>query len=303
MTALPLRYGALSKRTSVVLCCVAYAITAACACGAGLLCTGRHPLAVAALADITATATVFLFSVILDNSSIYDPYWSVAPACIVVYFLCQSPGFPSLRHLLLLLLVAGWAARLTWNWLLRWRGLGDEDWRYSDFRSSPVYWLVSFAGFHVFPTIAVFAGCLPLVPALLSPLRSPGLLDAIALLVTAGGILIETKADRDLRIFRRRHQSPRELLTSGIWSWCRHPNYLGEVTFWWGIALFGISANPAWWWTVAGAVLITALFLFISAPMMDKHMLSRYPGYHERMKQLPGILPLGLFRRTGIQPH
>ncbi|MGB7548845.1 MAG: DUF1295 domain-containing protein [Terracidiphilus sp.] len=303
MTAQPLRYAALSKHMSLVLCCVVYSIAAACACAAGLAWDGGHPLAVAALADIVATVTVFLFSVILDNSSIYDPYWSVAPAGIVVYFLCQSPSFPSVRHLLLLLLVAGWAARLTWNWLLRWRGLGDEDWRYADFRSSPVYWLVSFAGFHMFPTVAVFAGCLPLVPALLSPSHSPGVWDAIALAVTAGGIVIEMKADRDLRIFRRRQPPTRELLTSGIWSWCRHPNYLGEVTFWWGIALFGISANPSWWWTAAGAVMITALFLFISAPMMDKHMSSRYPGYRERMKRVPGILPLGLFRGTGIKPH
>ncbi len=302
MTARPLRHGALSKRTSVVLCCVVYLIAAVSACGTGLLFTGRHPLAVAALADITATAAVFLFSVILDNSSIYDPYWSVAPAGIAAYFLCQSPGFPSVRQVLLMLLVAWWAARLTGNWLLRWRGMGDEDWRYADFRFSRAYWLVSFAGFHVFPTIAVFAGCLPLVPALLSPSRSPGAWDAIALVVTVLGIIIEMKADSDLRIFRRRHPTTRELLTSGIWSWCRHPNYLGEVTFWWGIALFGISANPSWWWTAAGAGLITALFLFISAPMMDKHMSSRYPGYRERMKQVPGILPLGLFRRTGIQP-
>ena len=34
-------------------------------------------------ADIFATALVFLFSVFLNNSSVYDPYWSVQPPVIM----------------------------------------------------------------------------------------------------------------------------------------------------------------------------------------------------------------------------
>ena len=34
-------------------------------------------------ADVVATVVVFGFSLALDNSSMYDPYWSVAPVPIV----------------------------------------------------------------------------------------------------------------------------------------------------------------------------------------------------------------------------
>jgi len=61
------------------------------------------------------------------------------------------------------------------------------------------------------------------------------------LLVTCASIVLEMKADKDLRVFRSKHRSAPELLTEGIWSWCRHPNYLGEVIFWWGIGLLGLG--------------------------------------------------------------
>jgi steroid 5-alpha reductase family enzyme len=196
-----------------------------------------------------------------------------------------------LRQVIVIALVCFWALRLTWNWLLRWQGLADEDWRYADFRSSRGYWAVSFAGFHFFPTVAVFAGCLPLVPVFLSAPHAAGVLDVLAVIVTCGSIIIEMKADRDLRDFRRRPREQGELLTNGIWNWCRHPNYFGEVAFWWGIGLFGLAADPGYWWTLSGAVVITALFLFISLPMMDRHMLKRYPAYQERINSVSGFLP------------
>jgi steroid 5-alpha reductase family enzyme len=30
----------------------------------------------------------------------------------------------------------------------------------------------------------------------------------------------------------------------GLWRWCRHPNYLGEVLFWVSLWLFAIAADP-----------------------------------------------------------
>ena len=38
------------------------------------------------IADVTATALTFVFSVVLGNASVYDPYWSVQPIVILVAF-------------------------------------------------------------------------------------------------------------------------------------------------------------------------------------------------------------------------
>ena len=35
------------------------------------------------LADVAATVLVWAFSIIFDNASVYDPYWSVAPLALL----------------------------------------------------------------------------------------------------------------------------------------------------------------------------------------------------------------------------
>ncbi|MCJ7471990.1 MAG: DUF1295 domain-containing protein, partial [Actinobacteria bacterium] len=66
----------------------------------------------------------------------------------------------------------------------------------------------------------------------------------------------------------------------------RHPNYLGEVSFWWGLWLMQMFVAPHAWATVAGPILITLLFIFVSIPMMEKHILSSKPAYRRYQKQV-----------------
>jgi Protein of unknown function (DUF1295). len=66
---------------------------------------------------------------------------------------------------------------------------------------------------------------------------------------------------------------------------------LGEVLFWWGIFLFGLAANPSWWWTVVGALSITGLFMFVSVPWMDRRMALGHPAYAARLKNTPALFP------------
>ena len=64
-----------------------------------------------------------------------------------------------------------------------------------------------------------------------------------------------------------------------------------------GICLFGLAAAPRWW-TLAGAVLITALFVFVSVPWMDRHMLARHPAYGGRLRTTFALLPWPARRRA-----
>jgi steroid 5-alpha reductase family enzyme len=245
---------------------------------------------VAAAADLAATLVVFGFSVGHDNSSLYDPYWSVIPLPVAIYW--AAVGEPGLRQVLLLVLVALWGARLTANWAARWRGIRDEDFRYQEIRgrTGRFYWPASFVSIHLLPTIWVFLGLLPLYPALVrpSPMTALGF---VALMVTAAAIAIETIADRQLRAFLRSRRDPEAVLDKGLWGYCRHPNYLGEVLFWWGLYLYGLAAEPAWAWSAVGPLSITLLFVFISVPWMDRRLLLRHPAWAQSMKSLPALLP------------
>lgn len=251
-----------------------------------------HPLAQALAADIVATVIVFLFSVGLDNSSVYDPYWSVAPVALGAFWL--MPGLDqgtSLRQVLVGTLVLAWALRLTLNCLLQWRGLQHEDWRYRELREKlgAAYWPVSFLGIHLMPTLVVFAGCLPLYAAL--TVRSPfGALDGVAVLVTAVAIGLESTADQQMRRARTTAHDggARPVHAPGLWAYSRHPNYLGEILFWWGLFLFGVAAAGPRWWLWVGPLAVTALFLLVSIPMMERYLLQRpaYATYRQRTSRL-----------------
>ncbi|MGA2478916.1 MAG: DUF1295 domain-containing protein [Spirochaetia bacterium] len=282
----------MSRARSFFLCAVAYAAAAVTAVAAARLVGRGSPMIETAVGDVAATIVVFAFSLALDNSSMYDPYWSVAPVPIGIYWLISFGDGLSARRVVLLALVLLWAARLTFNWVRRWKGLADEDFRYADYRRfGALYWPISFLGFHFFPTVIVFLGCLSLLPVLGAGSRGIVVLDLVAAAVTLGAIGVETGADRQLRRFLLSPRAPGQILDTGLWSLSRHPNYFGEVLFWWGVYLFGLAANPGWWWTIVGPIAITGLFLGISVPMMDKRMLSRHPGYAEQMTVRSAFIP------------
>ena len=252
-----------------------------------------HPLASLALADAAATVAVFIFSRAYDNSSVYDPYWSVAPIPIA-FWLALGPGAATgveARTAVILVLVTAYGVRLTWNWLQGWTGLGHEDWRYVGFRRTTgrAYWLVSFAGLHAFPTAMVFLGCLPLYAALVAPATGFGALDVLATVVTAGAIVIEAAADAQLRSFRRRTPGG-GICDVGLWRYSRHPNYFGEISVWVGLWLFGVAAGAPWW-AGAGALAMVALFAGASIPMAEKRSLERRPHYAEHQRRVSMLVP------------
>jgi steroid 5-alpha reductase family enzyme len=250
-----------------------------------------------ALADVVATVVVFGFSVRFRNSSFYDPYWSVVPLPLALYFAFLAPESAglTLRSLLVFVLTGAWGARLTWNWLRRWEGLHHEDWRYSDLQAKTGrwYWLVSFLGIHMFPTALVFLGCLPLLGALSLSAEAFGFIDLFAVSFTAGAIWLEAEADRQLVEFLGSEPEPGTFLETGFWAWCRHPNYLGEILFWWGLFFVGWSARPDETWLFAAPLAMTALFVLISVPMIDRRMIARRPEYARRMRSHFGLLPFG----------
>lgn len=285
-----------SLRTpALLICAMVYLIAFGIAILTVYLLNPSDYIIAAAIADIAATIVVFTFSMVFNNSSLYDPYWSIAPIPIAFYwaFNSISNNVDIIRQIVVLLLLTIWAIRLTYNFTRRWKGLGHEDWRYTDIRNNTgkLYWPVSFLGIHIFPTIIVFLGCLSLFPAISSGVNSLGILDILAIIITGTAIWIETKADEELKAFIASKLNKGKIINTGLWKFSRHPNYFGEVLFWWGLYIFAVAANPAYWWVIIGPMAITLLFVFISVPMMDRHMLKNRRNYIENMHKISALVP------------
>lgn len=113
------------------------------------------------------------FSIIMNNSSCYDPYWSILPPLLMVYEGQKSESVKGTRLTLIYLVFFAWGSRLTYNWFRTFDTWTHQDWRYIDLRKKvckklpkilelPVYWIVlSLGGFHLYPTTAVFMGMIP----------------------------------------------------------------------------------------------------------------------------------------------
>ncbi|MCV9386611.1 DUF1295 domain-containing protein [Reichenbachiella ulvae] len=243
-----------------------------------------------AVADGVATVVVFVASRAFRNSSLYDPYWSVIPPFILLFWLIQFEGVFHLRLMLTIAVVLYWAIRLTHNWLKTWPGLDHEDWRYGKLAEDTGmwYWPVSFLGIHLFPTILVFLGCMPFRPIAESD-ASLLWTDVLGGLVSLIGIEFERRADNQLRQFKS--QGKGEVCQQGLWSYSRHPNYFGEICFWLGVFVLGLGTETGSSWIYGiGVISMLLLFTFVSIPMMEKRQL-RKPDYSAYQKRVSRLIP------------
>lgn len=292
----------MSKGRSLALVALAYLVAIAVA--VGWLAWGPHTGRLwldALVADVLATLVVFAFSRAYHNSSFYDAYWSVIPPLLLAFWWWQGPveltGPGALRCWLMTVVMLYWAVRLTGNWAYGFPGLHHEDWRYPLLREGAgrFAFLADLFGIHLFPTLQVFVGMLPVYVAATRPGDGLVWLAWVAFAVGIAAVSLELAADVQMHRFvaaKRRGSAAGAVMETGLWAWSRHPNYFGEVGFWFSLALFGISASPRdAWWLFVGVAVMLAMFLGASIPMMEKRSLERRPQYQSVIDSVPRLVP------------
>ena len=98
--------------------------------------------------------------------------------------------------------------------------------------------------------------------AIASPVRvEPNWLVWTGLVIWYAGFLIESIADRQKRVFRKANPDRTAFIQSGLWAYSRHPNYLGEIILWFGIAIAAIPALSGWQYVALISPLFVTLLL------------------------------------------
>ncbi len=243
------------------------------------------------LADIAATVATFVFSLIFKNASVYDPYWSVQPIVISVAFAIMK-GINALG-IIMLVAVCVWGVRLTANWAYTFKSLLHQDWRYTMLheKTGAFYPVINFLGIHLVPTLVVYGCTLPIVYVIM---MQPKLNVFSVAFAGLSFLAVLLQGTADVQMHRFRNNGVGGFIRNGLWKYSRHPNYLGEILMWWGMALCAVFAIPKMWYLVFGAVANTVLFLVVSIPMADKRQ-SRKEGFAEYKRETRMLLPFKKF--------
>lgn len=147
----------------------------------------------------------------------------------------------------------------------------SEDYRYVAYREKwgDAYWQTAYT--RIFMVQGILLALISVSTIAIMEANHP----VTAWLAIAGfglwgiGILFEAISDWQLRRFIRTKQ-PKQIMTTGLWRYSRHPNYFGEVVAWWGAAVVALSLGQ--WWGILGALTITLLITKVSGiPPLEKH--------------------------------
>ncbi len=246
----------------------------------------------------------FFLSLLKKRNDVVDIGWGLGFALLIIgqtYFhpFFSDQVFPSVfaPSLVVVILIAFWALRLSAFIGSRSKNF-PEDERYRKMKQG---WqnkniaLTSY--FRVFWLQGVIL--LALVgPFLYFVTKNPVQNSPLILIVSGGlalaGILIESLADYQKSQFKKQQKlslSQGEFIRIGLWKNSRHPNYFGEIVFWFGLSLLAFIDIGQFWNLFLTPVLMYFLLTRVSGiPLIDKKF-QENQKYQELKKETNALWP------------
>tara|TARA_B100000989_G_scaffold202334_1_gene153118 strand:- start:6398 stop:7243 length:846 start_codon:yes stop_codon:yes gene_type:complete len=114
------------------------------------------------------------------------------------------------------------------------------------------------------------------------------------------GLAIEIIADNQKTVFRRNTENKDKFITTGLWSLSRHPNYLGEILLWTGIAVMSISSlHGLQYLTLISPIFVYILLVYISGIRMLEDQAKKKWGHLDSYKEYIKNTPRLFFKIFG----
>lgn len=242
---------------------------------------------------LTLLTLLWLISTRIKDASIIDIAWG--PACAlpaVLTFLRTDGAGP--RAIVLTILVSLWAGRLAFY--LAQRNLGHgEDYRYQKMRAAKasdaafarwslpyIYWLQGVIAWTVS------------LPVQLGQFGADGFgaIAWIGVIIFVIGLSFEAIGDWQLKQFKADPANKGKLMTSGLWSLTRHPNYFGDAMVWTGLAVIALE-SPYGVWTILSPIVMAYFLVNVSGKAMtERAMAKKYPEYADYKRRVSGFIPM-----------
>ena len=107
------------------------------------------------------------------------------------------------------------------------------------------------------------------------------------------GLVLESVAD--IQKNKAKKINPKRFVDTGLYQFVRCPNYLGEMIFWTGVLVSGISGVKGWQWVIVAIGYIGIIFvMFSGARRLEIRQNKNYgkdPEYQKYVKSVPIMVP------------
>jgi len=235
-------------------------------------------------------AAAFVPAFARQTESFYDLTGSLTYLAVVALALALGAG--DARAWLLGGAIAVWAIRLGLFLFARIRARGGDA-RFDPIKPDFARFLMAFLLQGLWVAVTAGAALAAMTAARKVAL---GAIDGIGLALWLAGFGLEVAADREKRAFHADPANRDRFIATGLWARSRHPNYLGEIVLWTGIALIA-------WPALAGpalATLVSPLFVYLlltrisGIPLLEARARKRWgddPAYRAHLERTPRLFP------------
>ena len=255
-------------------------------------------LANLAIANICAAAVIYMFSLWFENCSVFDMFIGLAANVMVTGFAFWHKI--SFMNAAFMFIIAMWSVRYVSNWAYNFRGLGKDREKNILLREKmgSYFPIVSLLMVYLIPAILSYACVFPVVMAI----ENDGKMTVgtfIFLFIALLALGFEGYADIEMHRFQVKRTGG--FNRKGLWSISRHPNYLGEMVFWWAIAMAACFTVGFRWYFFIGSHFNVLYFIFVRVYIAEMP-LRRREGWEEYSKEIAMFLTLRpLFNRKPVE--
>jgi steroid 5-alpha reductase family enzyme len=236
----------------------------------------------------------FVVALVARRNDLADVAWGIGFIVIALWLLAVR-GMPmSIRQYVVSVLVVMWGSRLTWHIGRRNLRPGRaEDERYAEWRRSWGRWFVPRTYLQVFLLQGLFMLLISMPVVVVGAVAGPamGWLDVLGILVWIVGFAFEAVGDAQLARFLADPAARGHVMDQGLWALTRHPNYFGEATMWWGLAIVALSM-PGGWTGLVGPVTITWLLTKVPGIPLLEAKRAGQPEWESYKARTSAFIPL-----------
>jgi steroid 5-alpha reductase family enzyme len=196
------------------------------------------------------------------------------------------------RSILLLVLVVIWAGRLGTFLFQRVLEAGKDS-RFDEIKTSFPRFLTTWMLQGLWVSLTLAAALAAITTTERKPL---GWFALIGTLVWLFGFGFEVVADAQKSRFRDKEENQGDFIDTGLWAWSRHPNYFGEITLWFGVAIIALPILRGWQWvTLISPIFVALLITQLSGvPILEEKADEKWGGqedYEAYKENTPVLIP------------